>query len=339
MKEFSDALKTMNVETKLVKDSDYSKGFPSKKFSDWINGDKKFKELIDEFRPDVIFVDRQTHFALHSIRSGIPTFVLLRGHYWQEYFWGKKTLGNNFKTRFTMWFRNKISEKVFAEATAVLPICKYLEKVVKQHYPNQDTGVFLEGINSEHWYKTNKMELKHPCVGIMQDANWWGKTKEMLILKYVLAQMPNVHFYWAGDGYYRKEITNELEKFENFHWLGRLEYPKKVREFLETVDVYALITGMDLAPLTLKEAQLMGKPVIATDVGGDKEMMVDEKTGFLVKEGNYEDLTDKLTRLLENKNLSDKMGEEGKKFIKEQFNWELVARNFLEMIKPYVKTA
>ena len=58
-----------------------------------------------------------------------------------------------------------------------------------------------------------------------------------------------------------------------------------------------------------------------------------------LKEGNYEDLTDKLTRLLENKNLSDKMGEEGKKFIKEQFNWELVARNFLEMIKPYVKTA
>ena len=58
-------------------------------------------------------------------------------------------------------------------------------------------------------------------------------------------------------------------KFDNFEWKGRLEYPEKIREFLETIDVYALITGMDLAPLTLKEAQLMEKPVIATNVGGN----------------------------------------------------------------------
>ena len=62
--------------------------------------------------------------------------------------------------------------------------------------------------------------------------------------------MPNVKFYWVGDGLYRKKITDRLEKFENFKWLGRLEYPDKIRKFLETIDVYALITGMDLAPLT-----------------------------------------------------------------------------------------
>ena len=50
---------------------------------------------------------------------------------------------------------------------------------------------------------------------------------------------------------------------KNFHWLGKLEYPNKVREFLSEIDIYALITGMDLAPLSLKEAQLMERPVIA----------------------------------------------------------------------------
>ena len=85
LKEFSDELEKLNVVVKLVHDSDYSKGFPSKNISDWFGGDKEFKKLILDFQPDAIFVDRQSHFALHSINSQIPTFVLLRGHYWQEH--------------------------------------------------------------------------------------------------------------------------------------------------------------------------------------------------------------------------------------------------------------
>jgi|TARA_Y100000996_G_scaffold381853_1_gene336653 glycosyltransferase involved in cell wall biosynthesis len=337
LKEFADELERQNVIVKLVHDVEFSKGFPSKNVSDWFGGDKKFKELIMTFQPDAIFTDRQTHFAIHSIKSGIPTFILLRGHYWQEYFWGMKTLGHSLKTRLLLWLRNKISEEVFQNATAILPICKYLEDVVKKRYPMQNTGVFLEGINSERWYHTKKMELKHPCVGLVQDANWWGKTKELLVLEKVLEKMPDVHFYWAGDGQYRKEIVDRLEKFENFKWLGRLEYPEKIREFLETIDVYALITGMDLAPLTLKEAQLMEKPVIATDVGGDKEMMKDKETGFLVREGNSDDIIEKLKQILDNPNLAQQMGREGKEFVNSQFNWELVAKNFLKIIKPYLK--
>ncbi len=337
LKEFSTALEKQNIEVKLVKDTDFSRGFPSKKFSEWINGDKKFKKLIKDFNPDVIFTDRQTHFALHSIKTGIPTFILLRGHYWQEYFWAMKTLGGNFKTRCILWFRNQISEKVFREATGIIPICKYLEDVVKEQYPKQHTGIFLEGIDSERWYHTQKMELKHPCIGLVQDANWWGKTKELLVLEDVLQKMPDVNFYWVGDGQYRKKITDKLEKFDNFKWLGRLDYPDKIREFLDAIDVYALITGMDLAPLTLKEAQLMEKPVIATDVGGDKEMMIDGKTGYLVKEGSSDDIKEKLSKLLNDKELANKMGKEGARFIKQEFNWELVTKKFLDTINPHLK--
>ena len=337
LKEFCNELEKHNINVKLVKDTEYSRGFPSKKISDWMNGDKKFKTLIRDFNPDLIFTDRQTHFAIHSIKSGIPTFVLLRGHYWEEYVWAMRTLGKNVKTRIAIWFRNKISERVFREATAILPICKYLENVVKEHHPQQNTGVFLEGINSERWYHTKKMELNHPCVGLVQDANWWGKTKELLVLEDVLKKMPDVHFYWAGDGQYRKNITEKLEKYDNFTWLGRLDYPDKIREFLETLDVYALITGMDLAPLTLKEAQLMEKPVIATDVGGNKEMMIDDKTGFLVKEGNSDDIVEKITKILTDKELSKRMGIEGARFVRDEFNWKKVTENFLDIIKPYLK--
>ena len=93
---------------------------------------------------------------------------------------------------------------------------------------------------------------------------------------------------------------------------------------------------MDLAPLTLKEAQLMEKPVIATDVGGDKEMMEDGKTGYLVREGNAEDIIDKIKKFLEDKETASTMGKEGAKFVKQEFNWEHVTKNFLKIIKPYL---
>src|SRR5207302_8005749 len=115
----------------------------------------------------------------------------------------------------------------------------------------------------------------------------------------------------------------------NFKWLGRLEYPDKVREYLSEMDVYALISGMDLAPLTLKEAQLMEKPVIATDVGGIPEMMEDHKTGLLVKEGDHNDLIEKISILINDPNKAKEMGAAGHSFVKDNFNWELIAKDFL----------
>ena len=179
------------------------------------------------------------------------------------------------------------------------------------------------------------MELKHPCVGLLQDANWWGKTKEMLTLKKVLEKIPDITFYWAGDGPYREKITDELEEYENFHWLGRLEYPDKVRDFLNEIDVYALVSGMDLAPLTLKEAQLMKKPVLATDAGGIPEMMKDGETGFLIKEGDHEEWIKQLSKIINDKTMSRELGEEGQRFVNETFNWEKIAKNFVEILNKY----
>ena len=78
---------------------------------------------------------------------------------------------------------------------------------------------------------------------------------------------------------------------------------------------------MDLAPLSLKEAQLMKKPVVATNVGGNSEMMVDGKTGFLVEKGDPNQLVDKLSLLIEDEKLAKKMGDSGRKFVEETFNW------------------
>jgi glycosyltransferase involved in cell wall biosynthesis len=81
----------------------------------------------------------------------------------------------------------------------------------------------------------------------------------------------------------------------------------------------------------------MKKPVVATNVGGNQEMMIDGKTGFLVQQGNHEQLIDKLSLLLEDKELAKKMGNEGRKFIEDTFNWELVTQNFIKIMESYLK--
>ena len=154
----------------------------------------------------------------------------------------------------------------------------------------------------------------------------------MLVLKKVLEKMPDVNFYWAGDGPYRDRILSELSKFKNFKWMGRLQYPEKVREFLSSVDVYALASGMDNAPLTLKEAQLLEKPVVASNVGGIPEMMIDGKTGFLVDEGDHQGWLEKLSKILNDKDLADDMGRHGKKFVQDTFNWDICAKKFLDIL-------
>ena len=337
LKEFSDTLNKLGVESKLVFDADYSDGFPSRKIRKWFQKRKKFTKLIEEFKPDAIFIDRQRHFGIDALKANIPLFVLLRGHYWSEINWNKKTMYKSLPKRIALSQWDKLGKEIFNGATAILPICKYLEKITNKFVPGKSTNVFSEGVDASRWYQAKGMNLKHPCIGLLQRANWWGKTSEMLILKNVLEKMPNTHFYWAGDGPLRERVLSELDQYDNFHWLGNLQYPDKVREYLSEIDVYALITGMDLASLTLKEAQLMKKPVVATNVGGNQEMMIDGKTGFLVQQGNHEQLIDKLSLLLEDKELAKKMGNEGRKFIEDTFNWELVTKNFIKIMESYLK--
>ena len=322
LKQFSDMLNKLGVESKLVFDGDYADGFPSRKIKNWFQSTKKFNKLIDEFKPDAIFVDRQRHFGINALKANIPLFVLLRGHYWSELYWNKRTMYKPLHRRIALREWDKLAKQIFNGSTVILPICKYLEKITNKFVPGKSTQVFFEGVDASKWYQVKGMNLKHPCVGLLQRATWWGKTSEMLILKKVLEKMPNVNFYWAGDGPLRERILSELDQYDNFHWLGDLQYPDKVREYLSAIDVYALITGMDLAPLSLKEAQLMRKPVIATNVGGNPEMMIDGKTGFLVEQGNAEQLIEKFELLLTDLDISKRMGDEGRKFIEDTFSWD-----------------
>ena len=335
LKEFTDALRDLGVDCKLVVDTDICRGFPSYRIFDWFQTRKKFEQLISEFKPDVILVDRQRHFALAASKQNIPLVIHLRGDIWREMDWAKHTLYKSFLKRIALKTWISITKQTFQKSALIIPICQYLEKIVNQHYPNKKTNVLHGGITSSRWYPSEGMTLKHPCVGLLQGAVIWGKAQEMLVLENVLKSMPDVTFYWAGDGPYRDKILSVLGKHDNFKWLGNLQYPDKVREYLTEIDVYALVSGIDMSPLTLQEAQLMKKPVVATNVGGIPELMKNNETGFLVERGDANGWIEKLSLLINDKEKRETMGEKGRKFVEENFNWNKIAREFLDILKKH----
>ena len=90
-----------------------------------------------------------------------------------------------------------------------------------------------------------------------------------------------------------------------------------------------------MSPLSLQEAQLMEKPVIATNVGGIPELMKDGKTGFLIEKGNSKELFEKLSLLLNNLEKSKEMGKKGKSFVEDNFNLDKICNDFLNHLKKY----
>ena len=337
--QFADELRKKGIECLVIDDLDiYDKDEPGNKYLKWIGTPKKFQKIMNDFKPDIIFTERVSHFSSLVIKADIPLIIFVRGedglpHDWSKINWKEQTLETSFSNKINIFTKQKIAKKCYEKATLILPICQYLEKIIRSNCPNKNVHVLYQGINQKDWFSEKGMKLKHPCVGFLQGAEIWEKTKEMLLLPDIMKKMPEVNFYWAGDGPYQKKILPILEKFDNFHWLGNLDYPGEVRQFLSEIDVYGLLTGIDMSPHTLLEAGLMKKSVIATNVGGVSESCIDNKTCFLIEKNDPQGWIDKISVLLKHKEKMKLMGNEGFEYVNKNFLWGKIAEDFINILE------
>jgi glycosyltransferase involved in cell wall biosynthesis len=151
-----------------------------------------------------------------------------------------------------------------------------------------------------------------------------------------MKKLPNVTFYFAGDGLYRDKIIPKLKKFENFVWLESLEYPVEVKKFLSEIDIYLLLSGLEGLGQTIIEALLMEKPVIATNIGGIPELIEDGKTGFLIESGDHENLIKKIKQVFGQPTIAGNMGSKGKEIMQENFSWSNIAKKFALILNQNV---
>ena len=65
--------------------------------------------------------------------------------------------------------------------------------------------------------------------------------------------------------------------------------------------------------------------------------MKDGVTGYLIEKNSSKDLLNKISKIINDKEKSKEMGEEGRNFIEKEFSLEASAKNFLDIVKPYVE--
>lgn len=213
-----------------------------------------------------------------------------------------------------------------------------------------------------------KIVVANPCPNIMsEEASQWSiddikkqyeldgkkiiltigrlverKGHDMVIkaMPQILKSTPNAKYLVVGDGPYRKkleQLVNQNNLREHVIFLGKVAN-KNMPAIFQIADVFAMpnrqlkngdVEGFGIVFL---EAGLFGKPVIGGRNGGVPEAIADEQTGLLVDPENLNDITAKITRLLNDESYAHKLGMQGLERASD-FDW----KDQVETIKTLLK--
>lgn len=183
-------------------------------------------------------------------------------------------------------------------------------------------------------------ELAREKVGVKDFANvvlFFGQIKKVKGLHHLIRAFPAVlerepstallvaGQVWKDDFSYYARLVSSLGLEQNF--ISRIEHiaDEDVAAYFESADVVALPYTTVYQSGVLLMACSYGRPVVATPVGGMKEVIEDGISGYLVPPGDEEKLAEAIGKLLSDKEKAEKMGSRARQMMEEHYSWEAVA--------------
>lgn len=147
------------------------------------------------------------------------------------------------------------------------------------------------------------------------------------------ARFPNIRLIIAGRGPLHDELKGKAEKLGIGDSVFFLGHRNDINKVIDSFDIAVLPSLDEGFPNTVVEYMAMGKPVVATNVGGIPELVLDGETGFLVQPGDAEGLADALERLIKEKDMRERMGISGRKRVEDFFDIEGKVSELEEVIR------
>lgn len=211
---------------------------------------------------------------------------------------------------------NRYASRILANSYAVAYAVKQIEKVKPKR-----VHVIYNGIDEERFRFRieNRKKIRdefhvqdHEIV-VLTVANMRQAIKgyEHLIeaIAKITEQFQNMRFIFVGDGLLKPEYeklvsAHKVRRFINFAG-SRLD----VKDFLDASDIFCLPSLTEGFSNALLEAMAGSKPVVATEVGGNREAIADGIHGFLVTPGSAGALAEKILVLAKDPGLRAQMGE------------------------------
>lgn len=147
---------------------------------------------------------------------------------------------------------------------------------------------------------------------------------------------PQMHFYFIGNtstpsGMHVREI---LKNENRVHFL---EYRDDVQRLLPAFDIYALPSRVESFGLSLVEASAASLPIVAANVGGVPEVIIDGKTGLLVSPNKPDAMAQGLKQIFDDPELAQCLGQNARKRYLERFTLSEMVQKTLDLYESLLR--
>lgn len=165
-----------------------------------------------------------------------------------------------------------------------------------------------------------------------------NKNQQMLIrtLSLVKGKIPQVRLLLAGTGPLLDECKNLAERIgvsDNIDFLG---YRKDIHEILPICDLGVASSLREGLPVNIMEAMACELPVIATVNRGHKELVQNNKTGWLIENENVNDASSKIISIAKNNDIKQKFGKTGRQMIQTKYSINKVLEHNVSIYTAYM---
>lgn len=175
-----------------------------------------------------------------------------------------------------------------------------------------------------------KIPDNHYVVGIVANLNRQVKRVDVFIkaAAEIVNTIDNVRFIIVGGGSLKdglRELGEELNINKNLIFTG---LQNDIYPLISLFDVGVLSSDSEGFSNSILEYMSLGIPVVATDVGGNPEIIQEGVNGILVALGDYHCMAENICKLLSDRELRFRLGSNGKRFIKKKHSWDIIIREF-----------
>jgi glycosyltransferase involved in cell wall biosynthesis len=302
---------------------------------------KKLKNIMAEFKPDIVHTHASKAGALgRRAANSLGISVVLHtfhGHVFHSYF-------GTFKTKIYKAIERglaskssgiiAISEIQKKELTQIHNICEESKiKVIPLGFDlsrfNAAKNEFRESTREEFGILENEVAVA--IVGRLVPVKNHLLFIDALAILIKDLTVP-VKVFIVGDGSERKNIEesilslpkSSLLKIELTSWI------QDIAKFNAGMDLICLTSNNEGTPVSLIEAQAANIPIITTDVGGVRDIVLEGETGFIVPKNDVTSLSDKMRLLIEDEKLRKKMSQNGWTFVEHKFHYTTLVKNMEE---------
>jgi glycosyltransferase involved in cell wall biosynthesis len=308
----------------------------------------RLRAIIREFDPHIVHTHASKAGALGRKAASslnVPVIVhTFHGHVFHSYFGRIKTMIYKFVERRLAKSSTgivAISQRQKIELSENHGICsKEKIEVVPLGF---DLTRFRESKEKfrEQTRKTYDLKEDHVAVAIVGRL---APVKNHLLFLNVIRilskdlELP-VTFFIVGDGTEKEMIEQEISRIklpENMKII-MTSWIKDIAAFNSGMDVICLSSNNEGTPVSLIEAQAAGIPVVSTDVGGVRDIVLDGETGHIVPKNDAILFAEKLRSLIEDKNKRHKMSQNGWSFVENKFHYTRLVKDMENYYRRLLK--